>query len=336
MNTSGFSEHPKITKEQIKRDLARMGISKGDHVGVTLSFKSIGFVDGGPDAFIDALLEVVGPTGTIMMNAFTLSFPITEIPYDYVFDPESTVPYTGLAPRTFVKREASVRSRHPVGSVVAFGRLAEYLTDGHDESTNTYLPYERLAQVNGKYLCIGLGDSLVAIRHEAQQRAGLFIVPMFVGSLYKNKKGETKLFVWVHPPCHENLPTLVPKVEKMGIIKRSKIGEAASIVAPASQLLDAMTALLKEDPTLTLCNNIFCFRCRELERRMNLYGRIANPLFFQKSMFMRILLSLRNKLILRRYSYVSFCNTTCKQKVTPRIFLDIVLRRIVWVFLNRR
>jgi aminoglycoside N3'-acetyltransferase len=333
MNTnSGHSERPKITKDQIRTDLRKMGITEGDHVAVTLSFKSIGFVNGGPDAFIDALLEVVGPEGTIMMNTFTLSFPIAEIPSDYVFDPASTVPYTGLVPKTLMKRDASVRSRHPTGSVVSIGRLAEYLTKGHDEKSNAYLPYERLAQINGKYLCIGLGDRLVAIRHEAQRRAGLFIVPFLMGVLYKNKEGVSKLFIWVHPPCPKNLHALGPIVEKKGILRRGKIGSAASIVAPASELIDAMITVLKEDPTVNLCDDIFCVRCRELERRLNLYGKIANPMFFQKSKFMRKLLSSRNNLVLlRRYSRVSFKNSSWRKKVSPNVFLEIALRRTIWI-----
>jgi aminoglycoside 3-N-acetyltransferase len=164
-----LSERARITEDQIRTDLRKMGISKGDHVAVTLSFKSIGFVNGGPDAFIDALLDAVGPEGTIMMNTFTSSFPIAEIPSDYVFDPETTAPYTGLVPGALMKRTASVRSRHPTCSVVSIGRMAEYLTTVHDENATPFLPYERLAEINGKYLCIGLGGKLVAIRHEAQR-----------------------------------------------------------------------------------------------------------------------------------------------------------------------
>ena len=45
-----------ITKEHLVRDFERIGLGKGDHVAVTLSFRSIGYVKGGPNSFIDALL----------------------------------------------------------------------------------------------------------------------------------------------------------------------------------------------------------------------------------------------------------------------------------------
>jgi uncharacterized protein (DUF849 family) len=109
--------------------------------------------------------------------------------------------------------------------------------------------------------------------------------------------------------------------------------------ARAGELIDAMSALLKEDPTLNLCDDIFCFRCRELERRLNLFKRIANPLFFQKSMFMRRLLSSRNQLVFRRYSYVSFKTLKWKKRLNSHVFLEIRLRRIAWIIykiLNRQ
>jgi len=56
-------------------DFKKIGIQKGDHLAVTLSFKSIGHVKGGPDTFIDALIEVVGSEGTIMVNTFTVCIP---------------------------------------------------------------------------------------------------------------------------------------------------------------------------------------------------------------------------------------------------------------------
>jgi aminoglycoside N3'-acetyltransferase len=238
-----------IDKNQLNQKPQKHGITKGDHVAVALSFKSIGFVKGGPDAFIDALLDVVGSEGTIFMNAHTLSFPLSEIDPTYVFDPESTHPVVGLVPNVFWKRKGSIRSRHPTCSIVASGRLAKYFTDGHDEHSKAYLPYERQAQLGGKYLFIGTDDRLVAVRHEAQRQAGLFIVPTTMGVQYKNLNGKINVFFWMFPPCAKKLPKMMPRLEKMGIVKRGVIGRAPSIVCSA-RLLDAMSGILKENPTM--------------------------------------------------------------------------------------
>lgn len=309
MNTVSNSRPSKpleITKDRIISDLKKIGMRKGDHVAVTLSLKSIGFVKGGPEAFIDALLETVGPDGTIMMNTFTLSFPPSKILSNYIFDPEITVSYTGLVPETLRKRKDAIRSQHPSCSVAAIGKLATYLTEDHDESSNPYMPYSKLAQIDGKYLCIGLGNRLVAVRHEAQRRAGLFKVPLFAAVKYRNGKGKIKIFFYKQPPCTENLPKMVPILDKMGILKKGKTGHASSILASAKELLNTMAGLLKKNPTLSLCDNIRCCKCRELERRMNLYERIANPRFFQKNALIRKIIALRNNFFLKRYNSPSF------------------------------
>src|SRR4030065_815764 len=150
-----------IAKEQVLNDLREIGVCKGDHLAITLAFKSVGPIEGGPEAFIDVLLDAVGREGTIMMNAFTLNFPITAIPTDYVFDSNKSTPYTGVIPSLFMRRKGARRSRHPTFSVAAIGKWAEYLTEAHTESANPYLPFERLAEINGKYLSIGIGNRLV-------------------------------------------------------------------------------------------------------------------------------------------------------------------------------
>ncbi|MFX1521651.1 MAG: AAC(3) family N-acetyltransferase [Promethearchaeota archaeon] len=316
-----------VTKAQIIEDLKRIGLRNGDHVAVTLSFKSIGHVNGGPDAFIDALLETVGSDGTIMMNTFTPIYS-RDLPSDYVFDHAKTAPYTGLIPRTILKRKDVFRSMHPTFSVASIGKMARYLTVSHDETANPFLPYEKLAKIGGKYLSIGIGDRLVAIRHEAQRRAGLYIVPNYFCVKFRNSEGESKIFIGLVPPCVKKLPELVPKLESMGIIKRGKIGMARSIIGSAKKLIDSMTTLLKENPTLNLCDDLFCYKCRELERRMNLYGRIINPKLFQINPLIRIVLSWRNNLLLRR---LNSCNSRKTPKWIAKILrITVNIRRVVF------
>jgi aminoglycoside 3-N-acetyltransferase len=69
-----------IAKDHIINDMKKIGVAKRDHLAVNLSFKSIGYFIGGPEAFIDALLAAVGSEGTIMMNTYTMPFGIAVIP----------------------------------------------------------------------------------------------------------------------------------------------------------------------------------------------------------------------------------------------------------------
>ena len=54
-----------ITKRQ------KLGLKKGDIAGVHSSLSSFGYVEGGADAVIDALLKVVGEEGTVVMPTYS-------------------------------------------------------------------------------------------------------------------------------------------------------------------------------------------------------------------------------------------------------------------------
>ena len=55
------------TRESLFADLRTLGISDGDRVIVHTSMRSLGWVNGGAVAYIRALQDAVGDTGTIVM-----------------------------------------------------------------------------------------------------------------------------------------------------------------------------------------------------------------------------------------------------------------------------
>jgi aminoglycoside 3-N-acetyltransferase len=288
-----------ITKEQIVRDLRALGICEGDHVGASLSFRSIGQVRSGPEGFVDALIEAVGHDGTIMMPAYTKLFRLPKVrsgTTDYVFDHRTSEATTGLIPETLRKHRGSLRSRHPTNSVAAFGSAAKDLTEGHDEHAPAYMPYSRLAEIGGKILCMGVGDNLIAVRHEAQYLAGLLdVVPLKLGVKYRDDAGNVKIFIRKDKGgCTKRLPEMVPVLVEAGIVEVGRVGKARSLFMPAKEGLEAMTRMLREDPTLNLCGDISCLWCREVERRLDLYSRIERPALFQRSRLIRNGLALIN------------------------------------------
>ena len=56
-----------ILKEEIVQKLREVGLEKGDVVMVHTFLKRMGYVCGGAQTVIEALMEVVGKDGTIMM-----------------------------------------------------------------------------------------------------------------------------------------------------------------------------------------------------------------------------------------------------------------------------
>jgi aminoglycoside 3-N-acetyltransferase len=286
-----------ISKSRLLEDFKKMGVKKGDHISVALSLKSIGHVIGGSETFIEAIIEAVGKDGTVMMNTNTRSYRLSKIHKSKIFDSKQTPTINGLVPETFRKRQGAIRSQHPVTSVTAYGKFAKYLTENHNENSRRFIPYSRLAQIGGKSLFIGTGNRLVSIRHEAQDLAGLLnAVKMRPRTVkYKDRTGKICIYSYYGSTCTRQLPKMVPILVDMQIVEIGRIGLARSIIASTKDLLYEMTEMLKEDPTLNLCDKIYCLWCRELERQKDLYNRIDNPKYFQKNIVLRKMITLINK-----------------------------------------
>jgi len=162
-----------ITAAEIVEALRRLGLRDGDTVLVHSSLSSIGWVEGGADAVIDALLEAVGPSGTVIVPTITAD-PKHGPDNPPVFDVRSTPCWTGRIPETFRKRPEAVRSLHPTHSVAAIGPTAEWLAAGHERSEtpcgpNT--PYGRLVQLRGKVLLIGVDHNRSTLFHHIEEEA---------------------------------------------------------------------------------------------------------------------------------------------------------------------
>ena len=61
-----------VSKSDIIQSLKELGLRQGDIVLVHSSLKSFGYVEGGADTVIDAFLEVVGETGTLVMPTLSI------------------------------------------------------------------------------------------------------------------------------------------------------------------------------------------------------------------------------------------------------------------------
>jgi aminoglycoside 3-N-acetyltransferase len=298
-------------KEDLLRDLVKIGVEEGDCLALGVSLRSIGWVDGGANTLVDALLEAVGGDGTIMIPTFTRSFPLPLsrspkggglrvrwggiVPSEYVFDPSLTPPITGAVANAIWRRPKSMRSRHPTNSVGAIGRSARDLVDGHGPDDHPLLPYERLVQLGGKGLFIGLNGRLVALRHLAQYDAGLMnILPPRSGVRYRREDGSIALYVRKEMACVDALPQLNPQMVGAGVLRKGTLGRAESLVADARGVVDHLSQILRQRPEANLCNDFTCLWCRELERRLDLYGRIAEPRIYQRSRVLRQLTAMAN------------------------------------------
>ena len=91
-----------LTRHTIVKTLRDLELSTGDIVCVHSSFSSLGYVEGGPGTFIEALEEVVGASGTIMMPAFSMTGSmLSYLESGEVFDVSKTPSKVGVVTETF-------------------------------------------------------------------------------------------------------------------------------------------------------------------------------------------------------------------------------------------
>ena len=144
----------KIDADELRLDLAGLGIEPGDVIFVHSSMKRIGNVRNGPDTVIDALLGAVGPEGTVLMPAYSMPLrsQVATLENFGGFDPLTPPDTVGFLPETFRKREGAVRSIHPTSSVAAMGKMAAEMTAGHHLSPTCFgegTPFHNFLKAGG-------------------------------------------------------------------------------------------------------------------------------------------------------------------------------------------
>jgi len=146
------------TKEDIKEGLKKLGLPKGAVVMVHSSLSRFGYVEGGADTVIDALLESVGKEGTIVAPTITVS-PRFSANIPPTFNPDTTPCWTGPIPERLRKRKEALRSLHPTHSVAAIGAKAKEIIEDHDECMSPCgrgAPYQKIGKLdNGFILFLG-------------------------------------------------------------------------------------------------------------------------------------------------------------------------------------
>ena len=178
-----------VVKSDIADALRSIGLQRGDSVMVHTSLGKIGYVCGGAQAVIEALIETVGDMGTIMMptQSWKNLDPETGVHWDAdeddwdlirenwpAYDKDITPTNTmGAVAEMFRLWPGAVRSDHPARSVAAWGKNAVYLTEKHDLSDifGETSPIGKLYALDGKVLLIGVDYDKNTSIHLADVRA---------------------------------------------------------------------------------------------------------------------------------------------------------------------
>jgi aminoglycoside 3-N-acetyltransferase len=237
-----------LARTEIEDGLRRLGLARGDAVEVHSSLSSLGWVEGGAAAVVDALMGVVGEEGTLVMPAYPLSkpLPLTEeekargiLAKVRIFSQDYAGP-TGMGE---IADEFRGRPGTVLGSgihrVCAWGRDAERHSQG--------LGY--LLQVDGWVLLLGVDIHRCSSMHLAE-KAGLpaevaacFQLPEEIRYDYPDD-----VYVAYGSTPEDAWGKVQDEAERRGLIRRGTIGRTACMLFKARPVVGIYEQALRTDP----------------------------------------------------------------------------------------
>jgi len=177
-----------VSKTQLVDQLTELGLAEGSIVIVHSSLSRLGWVIGGAQDVVGALLESVGSTGTVVMPSHStqLTDPArwkspavpqewqeiirSELPaYDPALTPTRAM---GAIAELFRTHPLAHRSSHPFYSFAAIGPQAEMIVSGQslEDGLGERSPLARLFDLNAFVLLLGLDHSINTSLHLAEHR----------------------------------------------------------------------------------------------------------------------------------------------------------------------
>src|SRR5829696_1333146 len=193
-----------VTRSRLAHDLETLGLRPGGATMVHCRMSALGHVVGGAESVVRALLDVLGPAGTLVAYTGWQDAPPDDLDVldeearqAYLEDHPAYDPRIALSSRDHGRVPEALRtwpgarhSGHPEAGVAAIGPLAEALTASHpyDDAYGTGTPYARLVDLGGQVALVGAPLDSVTLVHHAEAVAGIpgkrrvsFRYPVFEG-----------------------------------------------------------------------------------------------------------------------------------------------------------
>lgn len=238
---------------QLEKELRDMGIKEKDSLLVHSSLSKIGFVEGGAQTVVEALLKVIGEQGHLLMpNSPNDSFQLDYIKSLSCFDVKESSSKLGSITEHHRLHPKSVRSWHPTEPVSCIGPEAAYFVGEHFGQITPYnekSPFYRVAERNGKILMIGVTlDNAGTNLHTLEDAVKDFTFPVYHPTVFEVKikapNGDSHTVkTKVHNPewskkrkCDELIPLFV----KEGVLQHTKLGNASCLLIDAQKMFDVM------------------------------------------------------------------------------------------------
>ncbi|MBT5873306.1 MAG: M28 family peptidase [Candidatus Latescibacteria bacterium] len=226
-----------ISKDMLIRDLNRLGLVPGMDVMVHSSLARIGYVEGGPDTVVDALLEAVGPEGTVLAPSF--NHRTAE-----VYNPMTTPTISGSIPDALWRRTEAERSMQATHAVAAVGqRAAMYCCQDHyvQGIWSPESPIGRLVHGEGYLLSLGVAHDRTTAYHVAETSMRCGCIDPFGNTdrvVIQGEVQQVRGLAFRSEECPVDPMMLHEPLRSRGLEAFGKVGNADSTLVKGKDLWD--------------------------------------------------------------------------------------------------
>ncbi len=249
-----------LKRTALEKSLKTLGIKKGGIVLLHSSVVSLGPVEGDAQGVIDAFLNVLGPTGTLVVPVFGRLGIITDL---------------------MRARKDAVISDAPVGTLAAVGGRAKELMADHMKADTAHgygSPFWKIAEAGGQICLLGVDMDRNTMLHSVE---ALLELPYLTSTERTgvDQYGNTVTRTWkFYPGPHRDFIGLDAMLRLEGITRMARIGNAQVRLIDAKAMMEALLEVGSDDPAFCLCLNPACADC--VKQRAALYkATFANESF---------------------------------------------------------
>ncbi len=261
-----------VDADQIAEALRELGVGPGELLLVHSSLSSFGWVDGGAEAVIDALLEAVQPQGTVLVPTHTWDRIGGS---NVVFDVRRMPSGVGRITEVFRNRPDAWRGLHPTHSCAGIGpETAAMLSDHEKDITpcGPRSPYQRLIRRPGKIALLGVSLFVNTSFHALEEMACVpwafdrFAMLYTVDHDGRRRQVPSRLH---SRGMKRDFEKMEPVLEDAGVLKKTTVGQATVRVVDASGMAEVCLPMLAEDPFVFLASS----PAKEERRRYEQWSR---------------------------------------------------------------
>ncbi len=232
-----------------------IGIKKNDNVLVSSNLLKIfiqkkkKIINFNPNEILDALISIVGKSGTILIPTYNWDF-CRGLGFHYKKTPSNS----GSLGNYALKRKDFERTKNPIYSFAVFGKKKRYLTNlKHSSCFDLKSPFGFLIKNKGKNIFIGIDNIYIdafTFMHVAEQEIGVnyrFLKTFSGNYIHKNVKLKNAKFTMYVRRLDQKTRRLNPKIKKKLLAKKAYIEKKFGFIQFINIKMNVAHKIIKND-----------------------------------------------------------------------------------------